>query len=242
MADMGEDQITTYKAQLQQVEAALTTDPNNEDLLKLKQDLQEVIDLSLDLAKAGQSGTGPSGEGAAPQPVKEWQVGDMCMAPWSEDGGFYEATIDEKLEGGRVTVTFEGWGNSEIALDYQLKLPEESSKRSASEAGLGGDWDKPKSKKEMLKAKQEYKKKKNMKKALRLKEIEEARESEKNKWQDFNNKAFNKGHKKGKVKKSIFASPESVDGRVGVGTCGIADKPMTKYEAPPQYARFLPPQ
>ncbi|XP_019641648.1 PREDICTED: survival of motor neuron-related-splicing factor 30-like [Branchiostoma belcheri] len=242
MADMGEDQITTYKAQLQQVEAALTTDPNNEDLLKLKQDLQEVIDLSLDLAKAGQSGAGPSGEGATPQPVKEWQVGDTCMAPWSEDGGFYEATIDEKLDGGRVTVTFEGWGNSEIAQDYQLKLPEESNKRTASEAGLGGDWDKPKSKKEMLKAKQEYKKKKNMKKALRLKEIEEAREQEKNKWQDFNNKAFHKGNKKGKVKKSIFASPESVDGRVGVGTCGIADKPMTKYEAPPQYARFLPPQ
>ncbi|KAI8505816.1 Survival of motor neuron--splicing factor 30 [Branchiostoma belcheri] len=222
---MGEDQITTYKAQLQQVEAALTTDPNNEDLLKLKQDLQEVIDLSLDLAKAGQSGAGPSGEGATPQPVKEWQVGDTCMAPWSEDGGFYEATIDEKLDGGRVTVTFEGWGNSEIAQDFQLKLPEESNKRTASEAGLGGDWDKPKS---------------NALIEPRL--MGHGRTATWEWGRSIRYQAFHKGNKKGKVKKSIFASPESVDGRVGVGTCGIADKPMTKYEAPPQYARFLPPQ
>lgn len=31
------------------------------------------------------------------------------------------------------------------------------------------------------------------------------------------------------MKKSIFASPESVSGRVGIGTCGIGGKPMTEF-------------
>lgn len=34
-----------------QVEAALLTDPSNEELLKLKTDLEEVIDLTNDLIK-----------------------------------------------------------------------------------------------------------------------------------------------------------------------------------------------
>lgn len=40
---MSEDlvkQLSSYKAQLQQVEVALSTDPENEDLLKLQKDLQ----------------------------------------------------------------------------------------------------------------------------------------------------------------------------------------------------------
>lgn len=40
---MSEDlvkQLSNYKAQLQQVEVALSTDPDNEDLLKLQKDLQ----------------------------------------------------------------------------------------------------------------------------------------------------------------------------------------------------------
>lgn len=40
---MSEDllkQLSSYKAQLQQVEVALSTDPDNEDLRKLQKDLQ----------------------------------------------------------------------------------------------------------------------------------------------------------------------------------------------------------
>lgn len=35
--------------------------------------------------------------------------------------------------------------------------------------------------------------------------------------------------KKGVVKKSIFATPENVNGRVGIGTCGVSGKEMTKF-------------
>lgn len=40
MSDDLVKQLSNYKAQLQQVEVALSTDPDNEDLLKLQKDLQ----------------------------------------------------------------------------------------------------------------------------------------------------------------------------------------------------------
>ncbi|KRF80932.1 survival of motor neuron-related-splicing factor 30 isoform X2 [Drosophila novamexicana] len=45
------DDLQNYKCQLQQVEAALQTDPRNDELLKLKDDLEEVIKLTRDLIK-----------------------------------------------------------------------------------------------------------------------------------------------------------------------------------------------
>lgn len=35
--------------------------------------------------------------------------------------------------------------------------------------------------------------------------------------------------KKGVIKKSIFATPENVNGRVGIGTCGVSGREMTKF-------------
>lgn len=135
------------------------------------------------------------------------------------------------------------------------------------------------SRKEMQAEQREYKKKKAQKKVQRMKELEQEREDQKYKWQQFNNKAYSK-NKKGQVsnggldiveftrsviilhvsllyhdslcppfvcffqvKRSIFASPESVNGKVGVGTCGIADKPMTQYNDTSKYnVRHLMPQ
>lgn len=55
--------------------------------------------------------------------------------------------------------------------------------------------------------------------------MEEVREGDKNSWLKFNQKS----EKKQKVvKKSIFQTPDSVYGRVGVGTCGVGGKEMTK--------------
>lgn len=55
MADELVLSLDTYKLQLQQVEAALTTEPTNEELLKLKQDLVEVIALTNELIKGKHS-------------------------------------------------------------------------------------------------------------------------------------------------------------------------------------------
>lgn len=45
MSDDLMKQLSSYKAQLQQVEVALSTDPDNEDLLKLQKDLQVCVSL-----------------------------------------------------------------------------------------------------------------------------------------------------------------------------------------------------
>merc|ERR1711978_258447 len=90
-----------------------------------------------------------------------------------------------------------------------------------------------KNKKELL-AHQKEQKKEKKKHLENLKALEAEREKEKNKWSAFSAKAFGK---KGFVKKSIFKTPESSDGRVGVGTCGISGQEMTKFEAAKKYRK-----
>ncbi|KAF6111547.1 survival motor neuron domain containing 1 [Phyllostomus discolor] len=238
---MSEDlakQLASYKAQLQQVEAALSGNGENEDLLKLKKDLQEVIELTKDLLSTQPSETLTSSDCfASAQPTHSWKVGDKCMAIWSEDGQCYEAEIEEiDEENGTAAITFAGYGNAEVTPLLNLK-PVEEGRKAKEDSGS-----KPMSKKEMIAQQREYKKKKALKKAQRIKELEQEREDQKVKWQQFNNRAYSK-NKKGQVKRSIFASPESVTGKVGVGTCGIADKPMTQYQDTSKYnVRHLMPQ
>jgi survival-of-motor-neuron-related-splicing factor 30 len=57
--------------------------------------------------------------------------------------------------------------------------------------------------KEMIAQQREYKKKKALKKAQRIKELEQEREDQKVKWQQFNNRAYSK-NKKGQVGKSFL--------------------------------------
>lgn len=83
-----------------------------------------------------------------------------------------------------------------------------------------------KKKRKDIKARQiEKKKLKKLKLLQRDEEIEATCESEKNRWLNFSKKMI----KTGKTRKSIFASPDAPDGRVGVGTCGIGGRPMTKF-------------
>lgn len=77
-----------------------------------------------------------------------------------------------------------------------------------------------------------------LKKKQRAKEIEEQREKDKQNWLDFFNNSKGGGSSKsgkslkGVSKKSIFASPESIQGKVGVGTCGTGGQPMTQFTQP----------
>ncbi|KAL6444082.1 survival of motor neuron-related-splicing factor 30 isoform X1 [Formica exsecta] len=226
------DDLQNYKLQLQQVEAALTTDPNNEELIKLKFDLKEVIKLTHDLIKSQQQEKRQANGMDAKDPIllavlaNKWKVGDQCMAPWSEDGKYYEATIDSISEDGVVNITFNEYKNTDVTMLSQLKSV---AKRPAS------DWADQKSKKRKMQAaavagsdpnkQREYLKKKKQRKLQRFKELEEERELEKNKWLAFTNKSS----KKGVIKKSIFATPENVNGRVGIGTCGVSGREMTKF-------------
>ncbi|CAH0564707.1 unnamed protein product [Brassicogethes aeneus] len=234
------DELQNYQLQLQQVEAALLTDPDNKELQKLKIDLEEVIDLSLDLKNKAEEAanqpeyTEPVGVQdddeitksllaveefvAKNKAQKKWRVGDTCSAKWNDNGQYYEATIDVINPDGQVNVTFEAYKNRGVTTLAELR-EFTGQKRVLSEA------------EKLRKAKlnnKEYLKKKKQKKQQRFKELEEEREGEKKKWLAFSNKAV-KSKKGGLKTKSIFASPDSVNGRVGIGTCGISGKPMTDF-------------
>lgn len=236
------DDLQNYKLQLQQVEAALLSDPDNKELQKLKIDLEEVIELTQDLKNKAETSksddliVGQSSDNyfedddvtasllaverlySTSKVKKFWKVGDTCLAKWSDNGQYYEAKIDSILANGQVNVTFEAYKNRGVTTLSELR-EFTGQKRPMSES--------EKRKHAKLNNK-EYLKKKKQKKQQRFKELEEERESEKKKWLAFTTKAT-KGKKVGMRPKSIFASPENVNGRVGIGTCGISGKPMTEF-------------
>ncbi|KAI5640533.1 survival of motor neuron-related-splicing factor 30 [Phthorimaea operculella] len=230
---MAAEDLRNYNLQLQQVEAALLTDPQNEELLKLKADLEEVIELTKDLIKTqeGESKVpnihGSSydddvtasllaAESSIEREAAQWRVGEKCLAKWRADGMFYEALIEE-VSDDSLKVKFDGYTTLEKVDIHDVKPLGSAVKRPAStdEGKHGGKG-----------YNREYLKKKKQKKQQRFKQIEEERESEKNKWLNFHTKATKKAGVKGK---SIFASPDNLTGRVGIGTCGISGKPMTEY-------------
>lgn len=112
---MTSSDLATYQLQLQQVEAALTSDPENPELLKLKEDLSQVIQLTQELIQSQvdkqDTPDAPPTDDSAPAPpsvtpVKHWQVGERCQALWDKDGNYYECVIDEITTDGHVSVTF----------------------------------------------------------------------------------------------------------------------------------------
>ncbi|KAF2354705.1 Survival motor neuron [Trinorchestia longiramus] len=226
--DLGES-LKTYKIHLEQVQAALTSDPGNEDLLKLRSDLEEVIALTDNLS-AAQSGAGVAatnsfeelaGSSNSEPPAKRWSVGDKCLAQWSEDKQWYKATIDAITSDGMVALSFENYDASDVTKLSLLKdMNEAPLLLSASVPGKG-----PR-KRQVVEAQRQQMKKKKQKKFDRQKQIDEAHEQDKQKWQQFTNKSKKL---KGVTKKSIFATPDSANGRVGIGTCGISGRPMTDY-------------
>lgn len=114
--------LETYRLQLGQVEAALTAEPTNEELLKLKQDLVEVIALTNELLNAQLEAQSDSkGKGSSHKKANQWSVGDKCMAPWSNNGQYYDCTIEELSENGEVSIRFDAYGNSDVTTIDKLK-------------------------------------------------------------------------------------------------------------------------
>jgi len=216
------------------VNAALTTDPTNDELLKLKTDLQEVIDLTKELL-VQQSGPSSSSSG-----TDDWKVGEKCLSLWSTDGKYYQAIIEDILPDGKVSVGIPELSVGEITHVTLLKKLQTKpfelnrgggSSSKASSSGPSGSSAKRVTttqsfaeRKAALQKQKEYLKKRKQKKQARVQELEAEREKVKKKWLNFSTKKglLNK-------KKSIFASPETVDGRVGIGTCGVAGKGMTGF-------------
>ncbi|XP_034475624.1 uncharacterized protein LOC117782710 isoform X1 [Drosophila innubila] len=241
------DQDINKDIVLCQVEAALQTDPNNEELLKLKDDLEEVIKLTRDLIKTQleeqrkSSYIEPSSSKTASSnyfddieaalleaeklvtSAKVWKIGDKCQAKWTEDGQYYDATIEGITGKGEVSVIFDAYQNRSTTTINELR-----ERTTRNEVFPSNKRHRPNQK--------EYLKKRKQKKQQRFKDLEEERESDKNKWLNFTTK---NQKKPGMKVNSIFASPDNVSGRVGIGTCGTAGKGMTDFTVGEKYRKGL---
>lgn len=133
------------------------TDPENSELLKLKQDLEEVIELTRDLIKTqleeqkkssyvepNRSLSAPSSSHTKDSPTsttepsfddieaallaaeqatagRTWKIGEKCQAKWTEDGNYYDATIEGISESGEVSVVFDAYQNRSTTILTELK-------------------------------------------------------------------------------------------------------------------------
>lgn len=233
--------LRNHQIQLQQVLAALEADPGNAELVEMREELEEVIRLTQELMTPA-TRSGGTAESAGPSGGYRFRAGDKVQAPWSEDGMYYEATIDDVMSDGQCTVSFSSTSLgldatcdgkhrkgavSEVCLVSLLKpsATGPSSKKPSSGPAHGKDNPHKSVSREALKKKQQ-------KRVQKLKEFDEERERDKNKWQQFA-QGKKAAKKKGltsaagsKSRISIFASPDGVDGRVGIGTCGISGQSL----------------
>lgn len=135
----------------------MLTDPDNSELLKLKEDLVEVIELTRDLIKTQLEEQKKTSyvEPNKPFPTQStvvepssstlnepddfdeieaallaaeqgttrrvWKIGDKCQAKWTEDGNYYDGTIEGISDSGEVSVVFEAYQNRSTTTIAELK-------------------------------------------------------------------------------------------------------------------------
>ncbi|KAI6660242.1 Survival of motor neuron-related-splicing factor 30-like [Oopsacas minuta] len=227
-----EASLEEYTTQLQQVDSALSQAPDNEELIKLKSDLEQLIGITQILGGQGSEGNVQSSESdkqtsGAKAPLTK---GDRCLAIWPQDGKYYPGVIVDLTSGdGKCTVKFEYYNVTERVDIAQLRPnhnPPGSFKKRFEKSAMNND------RKRKRPDEKEYKKNKALKKEQKFKERDEASAKEIRKWQDFRSKTSKNKMISAKQKSSIFSVPDAIEGKVGVGTCNIGGKPMTAFEYP----------
>ncbi|KAI8578494.1 hypothetical protein K450DRAFT_247163 [Umbelopsis ramanniana AG] len=214
---MSADEIAGYRYQLEQIEASLESDPQNSELIKLKNDLVELIALTTQFenvqSPARSAEATPTKTQEKPKEdespstrtattlFQQYSVGQEVMAKYQADGKYYKAKISNVGGSGVVySVIFAGYQDVEIVKAEDIKPIENKykNKRPASNVESGdGTKKQPQAKKPKKPA---------------------AVEVKKNAWLNFATKAEKK--KKTSAipinKKSIFKTPDNPEGKVGV--------------------------
>lgn len=188
--------MAEYQAQLVAVEAKLAKDPENEELISLKNDLIELIELSSTIEDE-------TDQQQQQAPSQSTSTTNKNSARYSTDSSRTQPSNQNN--------------------QYDTDKSATSSGQSPTSAGGKVGQKRQISEADLLAKKKEKNKKKKAKLREKIKEQLDIAEGEKQSWQSFANR---KGLK-GLTKKSIFASPYSTTGKVGVGTNGIADTPST---------------
>ncbi|RPD82004.1 hypothetical protein L226DRAFT_564637 [Lentinus tigrinus ALCF2SS1-7] len=243
---MDKADLETYQVQLSQVELALDADPENSELISLRSELKELIELTQAAiaqqeaaasSSKADSKKASSSSAATASTSKAWAAGDDVLAKYSGDGQWYPARIASlggSADNRVYSVVFKGYNNTELVNAGQVKaLP--GNYAGATAGGSGGAGSKRKLSK-VEEEERERKKKKNEKKlevrAAKAKEQQEKQHS----WQKFAKKSEKKGiHIAGVSGTSIFKTPDNPLGRVGVtgsgkGMTEVAPRHKHKFE------------
>ncbi|XP_047971660.1 survival of motor neuron-related-splicing factor 30-like isoform X1 [Salvia hispanica] len=268
--------LSTYEEQLQQVRKLLKDDPKNSEFLDMEKELAEVIALTEELLTTAKQNdgsselvNGTSGEASPDLQLSgitfdkprttaidgnKFPLGTKVQAVWSEDGEWYDATIDSHTPNGYY-VTYDGWGNKEeVDPDNVRSIQEgtadplleaekiavatkEALKRKIAQSASKDfeAWTVPaklqidRNDPEDVKA-TKRKKIHAFKSKMRMEEKEVTQNKRQNAWQQFQTtkgKAKKVGFFSGRKRESIFKSPDDPFGKVGVTGSG---KGLTEFQ------------
>ncbi|XP_031382419.1 survival of motor neuron-related-splicing factor 30 isoform X2 [Punica granatum] len=265
--------LSIYKDQLQQVRQLLADDPGNAEYADMQKELAEVIALTEELlATARQNEISASDIGAStseslgisqteglpvegfPDHHERFPIGSKVQAVWSEDGEWYDATIEAYTPNGYY-VTYDSWGNREEVDPDNVRGIEEKPVDALLEAERVAEATKQAIKRKIAQAAtvefqpktlpaklriapedpedvKAAKKKKihAFKSKVRLEEREAAQNKRQNAWQQFQTtkgRAKKVGFFSGRKRESIFKSPDDPNGKVGVTGSG---KGLTEFQ------------
>ncbi|AQK51164.1 nucleic acid binding [Zea mays] len=132
--------LSTYKEQLREVKKLIKEkkdDAGISEYIDMEKELQEVITLTEEiLATAKQTESAQNVAGLSPPSYSagvqseglddlshshKFAVGTRVQAVWSEDGEWYNATVEALTPNGYY-VAYDGWGNSEEVCSFFLKV------------------------------------------------------------------------------------------------------------------------
>ncbi|KAJ7038127.1 hypothetical protein C8F04DRAFT_369416 [Mycena alexandri] len=219
---MDQNDLETYQVQLSQVDLAISSDPENAELVSLRSELKELIDLTKSAIAAqaevaSSSKAESSRKNTSSAPTHTWAAGDECLAKYSGDGSWYPARITSvggSTDNRVYNVVFKGYNTTE-----QVK-PSEVKSMPANHAYVVP----ASNKRKLTKAEEderEKKKKKNEKKVEAKAAKAKEQTAKQATWQKFAKKSEKKGvHIAGVAGTSIFKTPDNPLGRVGVTGSG----------------------
>eukprot|EP00268_Persea_americana_P064003 TRINITY_DN8369_c0_g1_i4.p1 TRINITY_DN8369_c0_g1~~TRINITY_DN8369_c0_g1_i4.p1 ORF type:complete len:160 (-),score=50.85 TRINITY_DN8369_c0_g1_i4:831-1310(-) len=137
--------LDTYNDQLHQIRKLLADDPGNSEYADMEKELVEVIglteellatakqadlsglgstedaDLSLDQHQTVGSAEHNTESSVISEPYERLPIGTKVQAVWSDDGDWYDATIEAHTPIGYY-VAYDGWGNKEELLLFRWIL------------------------------------------------------------------------------------------------------------------------
>ena len=218
---MNEEDLETYQVQLQQVEAALANDPDNDGLKDLRKELKELISLTEQALAQQGTATSSSAAGSSKKQnaqsasAPQWKAGDECLAKYSSDGQWYPARIASvggSVENRSYTVVFKSYNTTELVNSSSIKaLP--ANYQGANDSYLASTSNKRKPTKADEEERERKRKKNEKKLEVRAQKAKEQNHKQAT-WQKFAKKSEKKGiHIAGVAGTSIFKTPDNPLGK-----------------------------